>query len=226
MIGLMRLDCCFPPMPSLFRFGAHVPAPKPRPVHSPHLLPPPPSSRLLASPPPLLPGLALPCLCLHALTRSMADQSQLPPVAMRSGLVAFNPVEQQLPPAVIQEEGDTSHAVFETTGLEVALQRSQQMSFSSGLRRAVSAPHSLDSLAHFENKPSEYLQPTGGPMRRVQSSLGMRRSASFFWSPSAHYDFERAIATLRSRGLGDNITAAAILPRKMFCTSQTKMPPL
>ena len=54
-----------------------------------------------------------------------------------------------------------------------------------------------------------YLAPTGGPMRRVASSLGMRRSSSFFWTPSAHHDFEKAINALAARGA--QITPEAIM---------------
>ena len=46
-------------------------------------------------------------------------------------------------------------------------------------------------------------------MRRVSSSLGMRRSASFFWTPAAHHDFERAVAALMARGT--ECSASAIL---------------
>lgn len=38
-------------------------------------------------------------------------------------------------------------------------------------------------------------------MRRVASSLGMRRSNSFFWTPAAHHDFERAISFLTQSGV-------------------------
>lgn len=46
-------------------------------------------------------------------------------------------------------------------------------------------------------------------MRRVQSSLGMRRSSSFFWTPAAHHEFERALSTLNARGA--EVSAAAIM---------------
>ena len=49
-------------------------------------------------------------------------------------------------------------------------------------------------------QPQENLPPSGGPMRRVASSLGMRRSSSFFWTPAAHLDFEKAIGALTARG--------------------------
>ena len=47
-------------------------------------------------------------------------------------------------------------------------------------------------------------------MRRVASSLGMRRSSSFFWTPAAHNDFERAISALNARGA--ELTPATIMP--------------
>jgi len=47
-------------------------------------------------------------------------------------------------------------------------------------------------------------------MRRVASSLGMRRSSSFFWTPKAHHDFERAMENLSASGIA--ITASSILP--------------
>ena len=46
-------------------------------------------------------------------------------------------------------------------------------------------------------------------MRRVQSSLGMRRSSSFFWTPAAHHEFERALSTLNARGA--EVSAASIM---------------
>jgi len=135
----------------------------------------------------------------------MSDPPDLPPVAAHSSLLAVAPASP--PPS------DFGSSAFDTSELEHALHRSQQIASSSGLRRAVSAPHSLDSLAHVESAgQSGYLQPSGGPMRRVASSLGMRRSSSFFWSPTAHYDFERAVATLRAQGKDENIPAALILP--------------
>ena len=45
-------------------------------------------------------------------------------------------------------------------------------------------------------------------MRRAASSLALRRSSSFFWTPSAHQDFERAISALVARG---EVTAMAIM---------------
>lgn len=109
---------------------------------------------------------------------------------------------------------------FDTFELQHALLRSrQQAGACGGLRRATSAPHSMDMLGMEPSASSagagaaaaagRYLPPSGGPMRRVASSLGMRRSASFFWTPSAHHDFERAIHALASRGA--EITATAIM---------------
>lgn len=46
-------------------------------------------------------------------------------------------------------------------------------------------------------------------MRRVASSLGMRRSNSFFWTPVAHHDFERAVSFLTQRGV--EVSAAHVL---------------
>ena len=46
-------------------------------------------------------------------------------------------------------------------------------------------------------------------MRRAASSLALRRSSSFFWTPSAHQDFERAINALAARG--EEVTAMAIM---------------
>ena len=46
-------------------------------------------------------------------------------------------------------------------------------------------------------------------MRRVASSLGMRRSSSFFWTPGAHRDFEAAIGALNARGA--EVSAIAIM---------------
>ena len=106
---------------------------------------------------------------------------------------------------------------FDTFALQNALTRSQQLAGSSGgLRRAVSAPHSMDLLGmeqaalqqQQQNRPG-YLPPTGGPMRRAASSLALRRSSSFFWTPSAHQDFERAISALVARG--EEVTAMAIM---------------
>ena len=107
---------------------------------------------------------------------------------------------------------------FDTFELQRSLVRSGAC---GGLRRATSAPHSMDSLGW---EPSvmaagalrgstthnaNYQPPTGGPMRRVGSSLGLRRSSSFFWTPEAHREFERAIATLSTRGV--EVSAGNIL---------------
>jgi hypothetical protein len=107
---------------------------------------------------------------------------------------------------------------FDTVALQHALTRSQQLAGSAGgLRRATSAPHSMDLLGmeqqalqqqQQQNRPG-YLPPTGGPMRRAASSLALRRSTSFFWTPAAHRDFERAISTLAARGA--EVTAIAIM---------------
>lgn len=125
-----------------------------------------------------------------------------PPINQSSSLMAVQP-------RAIAGETDISMAqpaTFDIQNLQLALTRSQQTSSSTGLRRAVSAPHSIDSLAQPE---PEYLPPSGGPMRRVQSSLGMRRSSSFFWTPAAHQEFERALNTLNARGA--EVSAASIM---------------
>ena len=80
---------------------------------------------------------------------------------------------------------------------------------SGSMRRALSAPHSMERLGYGKasNLPEDvYMAPSGGPMRRIASSLGMRRSSSFFWSPAAHGDFERALAALTARGLEPTAT--------------------
>jgi len=90
-------------------------------------------------------------------------------------------------------------ATFDTNDLQSALTRSQQVNGTAGgMRRAVSLPQSMNSFGL--PQPQENLPPSGGPMRRVASSLGMRRSSSFFWTPAAHLDFERAIGALTARG--------------------------
>lgn len=38
-------------------------------------------------------------------------------------------------------------------------------------------------------------------MRRIASSLGMRRASSFFWTIRAHDDFEAALSSLAARGI-------------------------
>ena len=108
---------------------------------------------------------------------------------------------------------------FDTSELQHALTRSQQQNGSlGGLRRATSAPHSMNLLGledsafqqqRQQQRPSSYLPPSGGPMRRVASSIGMRRSSSFFWTPAAHFDFERAINALAARGA--EVNAATIM---------------
>ena len=37
----------------------------------------------------------------------------------------------------------------------------------------------------------------------------MRRSSSFFWTPAAHHEFERALSTLNARGA--EVSAASIM---------------
>ena len=148
-------------------------------------------------------------------------QMGLPPVNASSSLLAPQP--PQLPSTA--DDGFMTDApmgpagscaapsvAFDTFDLHLALTRSRQASPGSngGLRRAVSAPHSMDQLGHEAMPGSEnvggafsssYMAPSGGPMRRVSSSLGMRRSSSFFWTPAAHRDFERALAALAARGV-------------------------
>lgn len=123
-----------------------------------------------------------------------------PPINASSSLMAVQPLQQQLDVSMTQP------ASFDIQNLQIALVRSQQASAPTGLRRATSAPHSMDSLGQPEQ---EYMPPSGGPMRRVASSLGMRRSSSFFWTPAAHHDFEHAIGTLNARG--SEISPAAIM---------------
>jgi len=130
----------------------------------------------------------------------------LPPVNAASPLLAtgkrpcedsgLSQPESQLPPPAF---------TFDTSELQLALTRSRQQTGSGGgLRRATSAPHSMDTFGQEPSSGggggSSYLTPSGGPMRRISSSLGMRRSSSFFWTPAAHHDFERAVATLTARG--------------------------
>ena len=121
------------------------------------------------------------------------------------------------PPAVTPDISD-HFLSFDTFELQHALLRSrQQAGACGGLRRATSAPHSMDALGWEPSLPQKqaqqsqqnYLAPTGGPMRRVGSSLGLRRSSSFFWTPAAHHDFERAINMLSSRGA--EVSASNIL---------------
>ena len=58
-------------------------------------------------------------------------------------------------------------------------------------------------------------------MRRVQSSLGMRRSSSFFWTPAAHHEFERALSTLNARGA--EVSAASIMMTHLSSSNSLKM---
>ena len=138
----------------------------------------------------------------------------LPPINAASPLIALASCEERTPPSDVATP--TPAFSFDTSELQLALTRSrQQTGASGGLRRATSAPHSMDTLGHMptlggpSTTSSSYLAPSGGPMRRVSSSLGMRRSSSFFWTPAAHHDFERAVATLTARGA--ECTAAAIM---------------
>jgi len=132
------------------------------------------------------------------------QQDGLPPINAQSSLLALPPIPQHSdePPT------DATPMNFDTSDLQHALPRSRQLTGTAGgLRRATSAPHSMDTLG---NEPQAgYLPPSGGPMRRVSSSLGMRRSSSFFWTPSAHNEFERAMNDLAARGA--EVTAAAIM---------------
>lgn len=161
----------------------------------------------------------------------------LPPINLASPLVAHQPIHLSEPADVSDSWGGSGRGGgggagnggfegmgFDTSELQHALMRSrQQAGACGGLRRATSAPHSMDSLG-WEPAPlsqvqpstspmsvrnSSYLPPTGGPMRRVGTSLGLRRSSSFFWTPAAHHDFERAIDCLSSRG--GEVTAVNIL---------------
>jgi len=137
-----------------------------------------------------------------------------PPLAA-AGLPALPPVNVNSPLLSKGQQASTQAAqpppfTFDTVDLQLALTRSrQQVDGGSGLRRAVSAPHSMDALGQEPGRGDSvagggaggnYLAPSGGPMRRVSSSLGMRRSSSFFWTPAAHHEFERAVATLSARG--------------------------
>ena len=115
--------------------------------------------------------------------------ADLPPIAERSSLLAVAPPVLVAVDPSIGVASDSSAGGFGTEELTNALVRSQQISTPvHGMRRATSAPHSMDSLASSSEDSgggSGYLPPSGGPMRRVASSLGMRRSSSFFWTPSA-----------------------------------------
>jgi len=99
---------------------------------------------------------------------------------------------------------DAFSVAFETDSLQHALKKTQQMSpgAGGGMRRTVSAPQALDSLGTVDEDNEAATgssAPSGGPLRRVSSSL-LRRSA-FSWSSSAHFDFERAVASLTARQL-------------------------
>jgi hypothetical protein len=144
-----------------------------------------------------------------------SQQRPLPPINSSSSLLAAQPA---IAPS---SELATPDLSFDTFELQHALLRSRQQSGAcGGLRRATSAPHSMDALGFDPASPQQghpndfgacpgYLPPSGGPMRRVQSSLGMRRSSSFFWTPSAHRHFEQAVNTLACRGV--EITSQAIM---------------
>ena len=71
-------------------------------------------------------------------------------------------------------------------------------------------------MQHQQRMHAAHVQDGGvtGPMRRVASSLGMRRSNSFLWTPAAHHDFERAIGFLSARGVEISATAIAHLMRQ------------
>ena len=130
-----------------------------------------------------------------------------------SPLLAMGQQHAFPPPPSSQLPSPAFH--FDVSDLQLALTRSrQEAGGAGGLRRATSAPHSMDALGqdprgNIGNSNHGYLAPSGGPMRRVSSSLGMRRSASFFWTPAAHHDFERAVAALMARGT--ECSASAIL---------------
>ena len=154
----------------------------------------------------------------------------LPPINADSPLIAQQPI-QQAATDISDDAGGLAFA-FDTEELQHALMRSRQSSGAcGGLRRAVSAPHSMDTLGWEPGMPltratdaaptspsspsarnassQSYLPPSGGPMRRISSSLGLRRSSSFFWTPAAHHDFERAIHAISARGV--EVTANNIL---------------
>jgi len=131
------------------------------------------------------------------------QNADLPPINNSSSLMAVQPLQADV--SMMQQP-----VMFDTQDLQSALNRSQQASGSGGgLRRAVSLPQEMSSFAEMHAAPLENLPPSGGPMRRVASSLGMRRSSSFFWTPQAHHDFEKAIGALAARG-GD-VSPGAIM---------------
>lgn len=155
----------------------------------------------------------------------------LPPINADSSLLAQQPLQQ--PTETTMDVSDVSapgsglgfNLAFDIGDMQHALMRSGQSSGScGGLRRAISAPHSMNTLGWEPGMPLQqsqqsfgtsatsrqnYLAPSGGPMRRINSSLGLRRSSSFFWTPAAHHDFERAIHALGSRGA--EVTAGNIM---------------
>jgi len=133
----------------------------------------------------------------------------LPPINHASSLVArTSQDEDELQRDTTSIEPSPDNMSFAA----LSLKRSQEA--VSGMKRAMSAPHSMDLLgleSHQHQRLrqhqadaqqlTEYLPPSGGPMRRVATSLGMRRSSSFFWAKSAHRDFERAVDELNARGV-------------------------
>jgi hypothetical protein len=135
-------------------------------------------------------------------------QQALPPINASSPLIALQPPQPSgAADATLMGGAPLGGITFDTSDLQSALMRSrQQVNSAGGLRRATSAPHSMDMLG--QQASSTFIPPSGGPMRRVASSLGMRRSSSFFWTPTAHLSFEKAVAALTARG-GD-LTASAI----------------
>ena len=127
---------------------------------------------------------------------------ELPPVAASSSLIAPMPMVESRD--IDADGGDGGGVSFGTQDLAMALTRSQQHNNVGGMRRTCSAPHSMDALG-----VPDVLAPSGGPMRRVASSVGMRRSNSFFWTPAAHHEFEAACEELARSGIVP--TAPAIL---------------
>jgi len=152
--------------------------------------------------------------------RRELDGQHLPPVNANSALLAAQPAE-----AVVGSSSLDTTPLEDTSDLYTALTRSH-----SSMRRAISAPHSMDlyllqlqhqqaqaTVQHAQPPPPQGGEAAGamsGPMRRVASSLGMRRSNSFLWTPAAHNDFERAIGFLSARGVEVSATAIAHLMRQ------------
>jgi len=157
------------------------------------------------------------------------EAAVLPPIAACSALLAAMPKASQLDsvygtPPREWESMSLKSPVFDVCELEMALAKSQQITGGAGgLRRTVSAPQALDSLANLDDdgEHDEYLPPSGGPLRRVASSMGMRRSPSFSWSPGALHDFERAISSLKARRI--EVSAVAVL-RLMRHHPELKLP--